>query len=335
MVQNIPAWVRVVTLDGRGSMLYSAVALARYFRSARPDLCISYLSRSNSLNVMLSAFTRHRAVISERVQTTSHLSTSRAAALYRLITRLTYPRAFRVIAVSEGVASDLVNHFNVLREKTCVIGNPIDTVALSRAGSEPPPIPLPERYILAVGRMVVNKNFQMLLEGYAKAQPSADLVILGEGPERASLERQVAALGLQGRVHMPGFIKNPYPVMTRAEAMVSCSNAEGFPNTLIESLSLGVPVIATDCPSGPAMVLRGNADAATPIEENAHDGLLIRMGNSDDLARALSIYGTAEIRNRYAALARARAAAFGVKAVVQEYIDIIETSMRPDPHLRS
>lgn len=278
--------------------------------------------------MLFSAINRHRAVISERVQTTSHLSTSRAGALYRYITRRTYPRAHCVIAVSEGVADDLINHFEVPREKTRVIGNPIDGAALSRAATEPPALALPRRFILAVGRMVVNKNFEMLLEGYARAQPSAELVILGDGPERATLEHLVNAFGLAGRVHMPGFVRNPYPIMARAEALVSCSNAEGFPNTLIEAMSLGTPVIATDCPSGPAMVLRGTALAGAPIETNARDGLLIRMGESEELARALAILEDPRNRNDYAARARDRAAAFGVDAVVRNYLDIIETSTR-------
>lgn len=328
VVQELPAWVNVVKLDGRGSMLRSARVLAGYFRSARPELCVSYLARSNSLNVLFSAINRHRAVISERVQTSSHLSTSRAGALYRYITRRTYPRAHRVIAVSEGVADDLINHFEVPREKTRIIGNPIDAAALNIAAGETPALPLPRRFILAVGRMVVNKNFAMLLEGYARAQPSAELVILGDGPERPALEHMINAFGLAGRVHMPGFVRNPYPIMAQAEALVSCSNAEGFPNTIIEAMSLGTPVIATDCPSGPSMVLRGTALKGAPIETNARDGLLIRMGESEELARALAILEDPRNRDDYGARARSRAQAFGVDAVVRDYLDIIETCMR-------
>lgn len=328
VVQELPAWVNVVKLDGRGSMLRSARVLAGYFRSARPELCVSYLARSNSLNVLFSAINRHRAVISERVQTSSHLSTSRAGALYRYITRRTYPRAHRVIAVSEGVADDLINHFEVPREKTRIIGNPIDAAALNIAAGQTPALPLPRRFILAVGRMVVNKNFAMLLEGYARAQPSAELVILGDGPERPALEHMINAFGLAGRVHMPGFVRNPYPIMAQAEALVSCSNAEGFPNTIIEAMSLGTPVIATDCPSGPSMVLRGTALKGAPIETNARDGLLIRMGESEELARALAILEDPRNRDDYGARARSRAQAFGVDAVVRDYLDIIETCMR-------
>lgn len=322
--QNLPGWVTVVALDGRGSMLRSAVELLRYFRKNPPTVCVSYLARANCLNVLAKALIGHRALISERVQTSSHLSTARAGAIYRWITRVSYPRADRVIAVSAGVADDLVDNFSVPRAKITVIGNPIDAAALQAAAKEAPAFDLPERFILAVGRMVVNKNFKMLLEGYARARPEADLVILGDGPERAALEAQVQAAGLTGRVHMPGFVTNPYPIMARCECLVSCSNAEGFPNTLIEAITLGCPVIATDCPAGPSEVLRGHAQAGAAVIDNARDGLLIPMGDVDALVDAFQVYASAEARADYAARAQARSAAFGVESVVRDYLSLID-----------
>lgn len=328
VAQDIPDWVETVVLDGRGSMLRSARVLLRHLRNSPPTVCISYLARANCLNVVTSLMTGHRAVISERVQTTSHLSTSRAGALYRLITRVTYPRASRIIAVSEGVADDLVENFGVPRDKTAVIGNPIDAGSLNRAASEPPAIALPDRYILAVGRMVVNKNFPMLIEGYAAANPQADLVILGEGPDRAELERLVVEKGLAGHVHMPGFVQNPYPVMAGAEYLVSCSNAEGFPNTIIEAMTLGNAIIATDCPSGPSEVLRGNAVEGRPVDQNARDGLLIRMGAAQELCEAMKLYENKDTRADYAQRALTRSKAFGSDAVVRNYLGIIGEGMR-------
>ncbi|PRY26824.1 N-acetylgalactosamine-N,N'-diacetylbacillosaminyl-diphospho-undecaprenol 4-alpha-N-acetylgalactosaminyltransferase [Aliiruegeria haliotis] len=324
VVQDIPEWVDVVTLDGRGSMFRSARQLARHLRRNPPSVCVSYLARSNCLNVLLSPVSSHRAVISERVQTSSHLATSRVGALYRGITRLAYPRAASVIAVSGGVADDLVANFAVPRDKTVVIGNPIDAAALETAAQEPPATALPDRFILAVGRMVVNKNFEMLIEGYDRVRPEEDLVILGEGPERPKLEAMVSARGLQGRVHMPGFVKNPYPVMARAAYLVSCSNAEGFPNTIIEAMTLGLPVIATDCPSGPFDVLRGEGAREGGKRGNARDGLLIPMNDVDALADGMMHYSVAVQRADYAARAKERARDFGVETVVEAYLNVIE-----------
>lgn len=331
--QVLPDWVRVVTLDGGGSLLRSSVKVVKYVMRRRPDVMVSYLARANCLNVVTRLCGGHRAIISERVQTSSHLSTSRARKIFEVMTKLTYPRAHKVIAVSQGVADDLADNFGVPRDRLTVIGNPIDAAALSRAASEPPAVALPEDYILAVGRMVPNKNFRMLLTGYAKAAPEPDLVILGDGPLRGELVALVEELGLKGRVHMPGFVDNPYPVMRGAQWLVSCSNAEGFPNTIIEALSLGTAVIATDCPAGPAEVLRGHADPDSPVTKNAQDGLLIPMEDPDRLAEAMAVFGDADRRADYAARAKARSTAFGVDSVVQAYVDLIFAGQSvPAPH---
>jgi N-acetylgalactosamine-N,N'-diacetylbacillosaminyl-diphospho-undecaprenol 4-alpha-N-acetylgalactosaminyltransferase len=180
--------------------------------------------------------------------------------------------------------------------------------------------------------MVLNKNFPMLLEGYAKANPVEDLVILGDGPERKALDKLVHDLGLAGRVHMPGFVDNPYPIMAQAHCLVSCSNAEGFPNTIIEAMTLGTPVIATDCPSGPAEVLRGVAVMGRDVTKNARDGILIPTSSPDSLCEALTIMADQEIRKKYAALAQERSQTFGVDNVVHAYLDLIFAGqMAPTP----
>jgi N-acetylgalactosamine-N,N'-diacetylbacillosaminyl-diphospho-undecaprenol 4-alpha-N-acetylgalactosaminyltransferase len=330
--QALPAWIKVKVLDGRGSFVRSTIQLIRYLSQHRPDVVVSYLARANCLNVFSAFLYGHRAVISERVQTSSHLSTSRARALFEWLTRACYPRADKVVAVSQGVADDLSQNFKVPTDRICVIGNPIDANALRAKARETPAHLLPERFILAVGRMVLNKNFPMLLEGYAKANPAEDLVILGDGPERKALDKLVHDLGLAGRVHMPGFVDNPYPIMAQAHCLVSCSNAEGFPNTIIEAMTLGTPVIATDCPSGPAEVLRGVAVMGRDVTKNARDGILIPTSSPDSLCEALTIMADQEIRKKYAALAQERSQTFGVDNVVHAYLDLIFAGqMAPTP----
>ena len=88
-----------------------------------------------------------------------------------------------------------------------------------------------------------------------KNERNARLLILGEGPDRAALEGLVAELGLAQTVSLPGFVDNPYAYMKRAKAFILSSRWEGLPTVLIEALFCGVPVIATDCPSGPHEIL--------------------------------------------------------------------------------
>lgn len=323
-VQSLPPGLVVRQLDARGSMMRSARQLAAQFARSRPDVCVSFLARANCLNVALAARFGHRAIISERVQTSAHLAGARRGWLFRRLTRLLYPHAAAVVPVSQGVAEDLARNFGVSRARMAVIGNPIDATDLHARAAAPPEIALPARFILAVGRLVVNKNFPMLLAAYAQARPRAELVILGEGPERAALGAQIARLGLSGRVHLPGFVPNPYPVMARAEYLVSCSNAEGFPNTLIEAMTLGCAVVATDCPSGPAEVLGGQARAVGQGPVRAAHGILLAPGDVAALAEAMVSLENPELRAAQAACATARARDFGTEEVLRQYLALID-----------
>jgi glycosyltransferase involved in cell wall biosynthesis len=188
-----------------------------------------------------------------------------------------------VVAVSEGVADDIVCTTGIPRDRVCVIHNPVITPALLPAASARPPHPWFEErtcpIVLGVGRLVPQKNFPLLIDAFAEIRRERDarLVILGEGPERAHLEALVQRHGLEESVALPGFVDNPYACMARASVFVLSSDFEGLPTVLIESLGVGTPVVATDCESGPREILRDGAL-----------GELVPVGNVQALARGIA-----------------------------------------------
>ena len=129
-----------------------------------------------------------------------------------------------------------------------------------------------------MGRLSPQKDFRTLLHAFARVRDHvpARLVILGEGPERETLEALVSELGLEEAVALPGWVGNPYPWMVHAGAYALSSRWEGLPSVLIEALYCGVPIVATDCLSGPREIL----------DDGAH-GLLVPVGDVDALARGL------------------------------------------------
>lgn len=307
-------------LDAGGRLGASMAGLRRLVRRLRPDLVVSLLVRANVANLL--AGTGGRSVVCERMHLSSHLEGRyggvKLAAL-KLLPRLLYRRAARVLAVSEGVRRDLVDGFGVPAALTRTINNPYDLEAIRRDGLEAPGIELPTGFIVAVGRLVEAKGCDDLIDAYRRADPERALVILGEGPERAALEARVREAGLAGRVLMPGFVADPFAVVARAGFMVSASHNEGFPNAIAEAMALGVPVCATDCPSGPAELLGGAAGAAGTVVEGAH-GLLARDGDVAGLARGIQRLDRDEkLRARYAAAGRARMEDFRVERVAAEY----------------
>jgi N-acetylgalactosamine-N,N'-diacetylbacillosaminyl-diphospho-undecaprenol 4-alpha-N-acetylgalactosaminyltransferase len=323
-----PDGMTVVDLRVNGGALRSARALIGHFRAARPDVTLSFLTRSNVASVVSGRLLGHRTVISERVNTTSHLGSGPAGIVARATVRLAYPHADQVVAPSEGVADELVARYGVRRERLSVVPNPVDVDGIAEQAREEPAIGIPARFICAVGRLMPNKNHAMLIEAYAAARPDADLVILGDGPLRAELSARATALGVADRVHLPGFVANPHAVLARAAFYVSASNSEGFPNSLVEAMAIGLPVVATNCLSGPSEVLAERPrDAIRGVVEAQH-GILVPTGDVDALAGVIArLAADAPMRTRYGAAARARAGSFGIERTVDGFWAAIERAL--------
>lgn len=321
---DVPEWVGVVQLDCRRSLLRSLVSLIAALRRIRPDVTMSFLTRANIANVAAAKLLRMPAIISERVNTSSHLRHGLGATLARLLVKWFYPKASAIIAVSPGVAEDLHRNFGVPETAISVISNPIDSDALRKLAVEDVPVAAHEPYVAAMGRLVPNKNFRVLIDAFARSGLEGNLLILGEGPERAALQRQGGDLGLQGRVIMPGFSANPFPALSRAAVFVLPSNAEGFPNSLLEAMSVGAPVISTNCPSGPAEVLAGAAREAILDDVCfAEHGILVAPDNADAMANALRAMQDPARRLHYKQQAVTRAADFSVGRAKEAYWKII------------
>jgi N-acetylgalactosamine-N,N'-diacetylbacillosaminyl-diphospho-undecaprenol 4-alpha-N-acetylgalactosaminyltransferase len=321
---DVPRWIDVQQLDCRHSLIRSIWSVWRTLRRAKPDLTVSFLTRSNVANVIASTLLGNPAVISERVNTSSHLGTGAGAAVARLLVKATYPKARRIIAVSQGVADDLQSSFGIRRNRMTVIANPIDFDAIRAQADSGVPMPVDGPYAVTMGRLVPNKNFGMLIEAFARSEIAGKLLILGDGPERDALARRIEALGLAGRVLMPGFSANPFPTLARAAFYVSPSNAEGFPNSLLEAMSLGLPVISTNCPSGPSEVLADlpREQVATGVTCAPH-GILVAPNDANAMAQALQAMADPARRRSYAERAPRRAADFGVARAKDAYWTVI------------
>ena len=291
---EVPEGVRVVGLGG-GRMLHALPRLVRYFRRQRPRTFLSALDYAN----LVSLWAHRLAQVDTRIYIGTHkvlsLATTESALLRERavmppLLRWAYPRADGIVAVSDGIAEDLVSYLSLPEERVTVINNPALTDRVLTQAREPVDHPWLEkpaeaaRTIISVGRLDRQKDFPTLLKAVHEARkkhPDLRVIILGEGPDRAPIEAKAAELGfelgLDGQVDLPGFSMNPYAFMYRAAAFVSSSQWEGFGNVHVEALGCGCPVISTDSPSGPADILK-----------NGTYGVLVPVGDYVSLANAIN-----------------------------------------------
>ncbi|MCB4858133.1 glycosyltransferase [Sphingobium sp. PNB] len=198
------------------------------------------------------------------------------------LAHLLYPRADNIVAVSKGTARDLANVIDIDPQSITCIYNPIVSDALIQSSRAPVDHPwfrdgdIP--VIIGIGRLEHQKDFATLITAFSQVRQNMPcrLLILGDGSERDRLTALVGSLGLSEDVAMPGFAPNPHAYTARASLFVLSSRFESLANVVIEAMALGTPVIATDCPSGPAEALDGG-----------RFGRLVEVGNAEMLADAM------------------------------------------------
>lgn len=318
-LREIPPEVRLVDLGSR-RVVGSLPGLVRYLRREQPEGLASVLDHANVVALWARKLARYpgRVVVIEQ-NTLSEAAlngkTRRDRIMPRLVRRF-YPWADHVVGVSEGVADDLAQFVTLSSGKLHVISNPIvasDIGALAEAAVDHEWFDGSQSVFVAAGRLQPQKDFPTLLRAFAEVRSKrpARLVILGEGPERARLEALVEELELTTDVALPGATTNPYAYMARATAFILSSRWEGLPTVLIEAMSCGAPVIATDCPSGPREILA-----------DGRYGTLVPVGDVARLAAAMGAALDGE-------LARPPAESWSpyrIEAVVDKYVPLLVAS---------
>jgi len=227
----------------------------------------------------------------------------RIGIVWSTLRRLTYPLAAAVTAQTVAVQ-------RLLPGRCVLLPNPVEPPGQSLLPAEASPPA--GKLLLALGRLSPEKGFDLLLEAFASLagrRPEWSLVILGEGPQRQNLEFQLRALGLEGRVLLPGAAAEPTAWLRRAELFALPSRFEGFSNALCEALACGVPAVAFDCQSGPAEILRHGVD-----------GLLVSPEDVPALAAALArLMDDEPLRQGMAARAPEVLERFGLEKVLDQW----------------
>ena len=277
----VPNEVRVIDLR-TPRIRNMLLPLWRYIRREKPDGIHIAMWPLTSVGILTHWISRSKArlVVSEHTILTHEYGYYGRVrrALMALSIRLLFPKADARVVVS-GAAADAVSKLaGVPRAALEVIHNPIDIPKSIEATPEVEAVwGGAGSRILAVGSLKPAKNYPLLLKAFTRVEdPTAKLMIVGDGPLREELERLVQELGIKARVIMPGFFADPWPFYASADLLVLSSDYEGFGNVLVEAMAAGLNIVSTDCPEGPAEIL-----------DHGRFGRLVRCGDAEELACAI------------------------------------------------
>jgi glycosyltransferase involved in cell wall biosynthesis len=258
---EFPDWVRVHTL-GASRVRDGAFKLLGLVRRVKPELILSGMFHLNFLVLLLRPFFPRRTCVLVRQNGTvsAMLDSGGLPWSTRLLYRLLYRRADRVICQTNSMANDLARTLGLLENRISVLPNPVDLEEIQNFSGESPVLwPGPGPHLLAVGRLSHEKGFDLLLQALTlirRQVPGVSLLIAGIGPEEARLKAQCHASGLDTAVRFAGEIARPWTCFPNATLFVLASRHEGMPNALLEAATGGLPIVALPASGGVVDLLR-------------------------------------------------------------------------------
>jgi N-acetylgalactosamine-N,N'-diacetylbacillosaminyl-diphospho-undecaprenol 4-alpha-N-acetylgalactosaminyltransferase len=299
---------------------YHILGLVRLIRRHKARVVLSFMEQANIINILAACIAGHKTIISQR--TSPRQQYEGKGLLGKVISQTSawlYPKADRIIAVSNGVKEIIISDYKLDARRIAMIPNPVDIASVAELSKKEPSVALPGNYLLHVGRLSVKtKAHDILLNAFKKLHSfhtDLKLVLVGDGPDREQIEVIVKNLDLSKSVILAGWQDNVFAFMARAKALILCSRYEGWPNVLVEAMACGCPVIATDCQTGPREILGDN-----------EYGLLVPVDDPNALALSMEELLTDESRRTYfQEQARKRAQEFDLEQIGSKYVCLLQS----------
>lgn len=317
LLSELPGGVEIVDL-GAPRVRQVLPALFGYLDTERPAALLAGMWPLTGLASLVrqKRGPQFRLVVSEHTDLREAPSLKRwERTLLKYAGRRLYRGADATVAVSEGVAESLSAVAGIKRAAIQVINNPVrvpSVIDLIDPGDARLDwwLGAPHR-LISIGSLKQPKAYHNLIAAVSAVRATMDarLIILGEGPLRVGLQQQIDDLGLSDAIRLHGYAADPFPILARASLFVLSSIREGFPNVLTEALACGVPVVATDCRSGPREILA-----------DGEFGTLVPVGDADSLSRAIK---EALARPHDPERLRARALDFAPEKAAKAYLDLL------------
>lgn len=325
---NIDSRVKIITLNeskelsGITKLLrlpILAYKLSKIIKKYEFDRIVSFLTRSNYINVLSNIFIKHKTIINERAMPSLQYQYGLNGKINRFLIKTLYPKFDLCLSNSYGNMMDLKNKFEVINLD--YIHNPFNIEMIEKISKEEIEIKKKRFTFVTVGRLDKGKNHKLIID--AIRDIDADLWIIGDGELKEEIEEYIRVQKLENKVYLLGKKENPFSYISKADCFVFASNHEGFPNVLIEALACELPIISTDCKSGPREILAPNSDVSFQLKDKielTEYGILTPIKNVDKLQETMSLIISDEsLRKNYQDKAKHRANDFRIGKIIKEY----------------
>lgn len=322
------------------NLIRRCIEIKRIKKKCNIHTMISFMPQLNIYNILTKG--KDKAIVSIR----NNMTQKGVSSLSRKLITWVGKKADMTVSLSEGVRQDLINNFGYDQNKVVTIYNSCDVNWFMQDSVEVDRLiesfDFTKPTIVTVGRMTYQKGQWHLLRAFSevvKTIPDCQLVIFGQGELKETLQIYAKKLGVEKSVFMPGFVKNHHKFMKKCDVFVFPSLFEGLGNVLLEALACEMPIISTDCLSGPSEILNDSAPLDLKEMCKAKYGILVPTFSpsefviedtsleSEDrtLANAiLKVLTDNDLANAYRKQAKRRSKDFYPSMIQKQWIDMIE-----------
>lgn len=292
-----------------------------------PDLIISFIDHTNLLLIItkklfslkIPLIISVRTNVKERYKKQNKIQNFLIKILYKL-------RAVnKIVTLSNGVKDILIKNYYINKKKIITIYNGINCEEVKSKIKEELNLGLIEIFqnpkiikFITMGRLIELKGHKSLITAFSKVRRTirnSKLFIIGDGPLKEEYRSLINDLNLKDHIILLGLVKNPYKYLANSDIFVFSSLFEGFGMAILEAIACGLPVISTNCEWGPKEILN-----------NGEYGMLVRVGDSDDLAeKMITLAKNEELLSYYIKKSSERISQFDINRIIKKWIYLIDS----------
>jgi len=334
---TLPEDVKYYTLNEPGTdnffvklikIIKRITKLTHFILKNEPDVIVSFMNTVNFVCIISNFIANILSQKKSSLIVTEHNTLSirlkkKKSKVYKFIIKILvnflYKFSDKIVAVSRGVKQDLAVNFGVNRKKITVINNPVDLEQIKIASQKKNELSKKLNYIINIGALTEQKNQFTLLKAFSIILQKLNstkirLLILGKGPLEHELKETAKKLKIESYVEFKGFVQNPYAYLKDSKVFILSSKFEGFPVVLLEALACQVPIVSTNCKSGPSEIIR-----------HGFNGFLVPVGDEHAIAHfTIQLLKDNALYERIKENVRQTVANYRVDKIIKTYEELLK-----------